>query len=520
MNKFLNVKVGVEFYELLMTKPSFKENSMAVSPAYYFVCRIAELNDFNDGKPVEFYSVTIKDIFKHYSDGKGGYARYLEDLKELEILEFSRFYQATTNKKGRCRKYRITDLGCQLLHSGNMEYLKKLRSESKLERKNNKSISNRKVMSKTYDDPVLNYTHEGLRNISFDLDKAEKMIAQSCWSVAQKRNVSSGLRRFAEKKFSELEYKRGRVYHELVTLKSEARPLLVCKGLPYKAVLDIRCCHPNFFSHYIIITYKSIHYVSQKRPQEHSLEMEHQKWIALFSNKAIDPKDTIRISCGFKNNDLAKRAMNESLNGSGRYKKTYLKWMQREFPMLFEIWQETDVKHTGTNITERYEHPLIQDVELYNLATRLGVEIASEHDGVGVFAREDDAELDAKLKILAAHIEASSMRLFSVPVVVRSKPVFNLADCDLLGEMTSKREQYEKQLNQLKSNEDKLRRRCFSTNRDGATWQEYETAKAKTEDLKLRYKDVLEYWSQKEAGRAEGEALRKKFMSPDENNHW
>jgi len=178
----------------------------------------------------------------------------------------------------------------------------------------------------------------------------------------------------------------------------------------------------------------------------------------LFSDPAIEPKETIRKECKFKDTDHAKRAMNESLNGSGRYKKTYLHWFQREFPTLYELWQKTDVKHTGKNIAEKFERPLIQDKELCDLADRLGIKVISEHDGVGVFAADDDIGLDGKLKRLAAHIEANSIRLFGVPVVVKSKPVFDLLDGDLRAGMQHKRRQYEKDLNRLKPNVDRFPR--------------------------------------------------------------
>src|SRR6266536_2506761 len=44
VQKFLKLKVGVEFYDALMSRPSFQGNWKAVSPAFYLVSRIAELN--------------------------------------------------------------------------------------------------------------------------------------------------------------------------------------------------------------------------------------------------------------------------------------------------------------------------------------------------------------------------------------------------------------------------------------------------------------------------------------------
>src|ERR1035437_9232157 len=467
-NKFLNIKVGVEFYKKLMTQPSFQKNWKAISPAYYFVRRIADLNDMKDGEPAEFYSGTIADIFQPYT--KGRYVEYLTALESLQILENNHASDYPANPHGKlkagesgyCHEYRVTDLGCQLLHSGNMEYLKKLKSEPELKRANQKSISNRKVMHKTYDDPVLDYTYDGLKNISFDQDKAEQMISKSCWSDAQKRNVSNGLRSFEEKDFSELKFnlEDGRVYHELIQLKSDARVLLKYKHMPYRAFVDIRCCHPTFFSPYIITHPSTLHYIADNQDKAVVLEQEHLKWIQLFCNPVIDPKEEIRKVCRFKDTAHAKRAMNESLNGSKVFLKTFLKWLQREFPMLYVLWQKTDVKHTGNGISKKFEHPLIQNKNLCDLADTLGIKIQSEHDGFGVFACEDDAELENKLKCLAAHIQSCSVKLFGVSVVVKFKIVPDWSNFDLLAEMTHKRGELEKEYAKLKPRWDRLRRKC------------------------------------------------------------
>jgi len=57
--KFLNLKVGVEFYETLMSRPAFQKNWKAVSPSFYLVNRIAKLSEMEHGEAVEFWSGTI-----------------------------------------------------------------------------------------------------------------------------------------------------------------------------------------------------------------------------------------------------------------------------------------------------------------------------------------------------------------------------------------------------------------------------------------------------------------------------
>ena len=62
---------------------------------------------------------------------------------------------------------------------------------------------------------------------------------------------------------------------------------------------------------------------------------------------------------------------------------------------------------------------LMQDMELYELARRLGLHLTYEYDGCGVMCREDDTEVLAKIQQLIAHVQAKSERLWGIrPVVV------------------------------------------------------------------------------------------------------
>jgi len=295
--------------------------------------------------------------------------------------------------------------------------------------------------------------------------------------------------------------------------------LLNYKAMPYKAILDIRCCHPLFFSYYIINHPYTLHYVTQNREASLTLEQEHRRWIELFCDPVNDPKEVVRKRCKFKDTAHAKRAMNESLNGSKRF-PAYLRWLGKEFPTLSLLWKKTDVKHTGPKIAAKYEFPLIQDRKLYELADTFGIKIMSEHDGLGVFASADDTELNKKLESLSEHIQSCSMKLFGIPAVVRTKPVYDFLDGDLHAEMAFKMSQYEKELDRLKPVADRLRRNYFSGVREPNTWKEYEAAQAKVNDLKLRYNEVLAYWAERNEKESRAEAFRKRIMEPGEDNLW
>lgn len=496
--KFLNVKVGVEFYNALITRPSFQNNQNAVSPCFYLVKRITELNARNHGDPVEFYSGTIADIFRPYTNGR--YAEFVSDLESLGILLIDHHYKPSDNKSGECQKYFVTDYGCQLIHSSNMEYLKKLKTDPQVRRNNQKSISKRKVMKKSYEHPVLDYIYDGLKNMSYDYDSAEHAIEKSVWSNAQKANVSGTLNRFGQKKFDDLEIgdKDGRVHHEEVRLKSDGRILLNYKGLPYRAVLDIRCCHPTFLSSLFHSPPYTLHYVTDKGDISSELAREHEKWIALFCNPDVDPKQVIKKSCGFPDVETAKAAMNQSLNGSTLYPE-FLTWMKTEFPLIYKLWRKSNVKDTTNAIGRIFERELMLHEELYRRAEALGgIKIMPEHDGLGVFAREDDSELSSKLESIKNYLQSYSIKKFGVPIVIKSKMAVNWANADLLMEMQHKRKELDKDYAKLKPRVTRLQRKYFATKKDRTTGKLYGAALDKEHDLLQRNKDVLDYWVERE----------------------
>lgn len=502
MQKFLNVKVGVEFYDALMSRPSFQGNWKAVSPAFYLVNRIAELNASMNGEAVEFYSGTIADIFQPYTGG--GYGRFVEDL-EPDILQIDRNCDYAgkpgsslkAGEAGSCYKYKVTDYGCRLVHSANVAYLKALKGNPVVRRQNQKSISKRKVMFETYGDAVLDYVHDGLKHLSFDLDAAERAFAKSTWSDSQKAHVSRMLRSIETKKFEQLEFKAsdGRIHHEEVRLKSDARFLLFYKGMPYRAALDIRCCHPTFFSCYLLSLPLSLHYLTDKGDKS-VLAREHEDWVRLFCDPDIDPKEVVRLECGFPDIETAKMALNQSLNGSKRFPK-YLAWLKKRFPTLFEIWQMTDIKDTGNAIARTYEHGLILEQGLHDRASTLEMKVLPEHDGIGVFAKDVGTDLESKLDSLASYIQSVSVRRFGVRVVIKTKLAFDWTSADLLLEMQHKRGELDKEYSKLKPVVNRLQKKFFASGCDHDR-KAYEDARKREHQLLLRYRDVIDYWQQRD----------------------
>lgn len=515
--KFLNVRVGVEFYAALMTQPCFQHCWKAISPSFYFIQWLASLNANNKGDAVEIYSGTIADIFKPYT--KGAYAVYLSAMERLGILKNDHDFDYPGKKdgnlkaqdRGKCQKYLATEYGSALIHSANLEYLKKLRNDPLVRRNNRKSISKRKVMSKSYNNPVLDYIYDGLINIKYNAKDAELMYEKALWSNTQKASVSNILWRIEKKCFAEVKIGDGidgRVHHELVQLKSDARFLLEYKGIPYKATLDIRCCHPTFLSTLILSKYNnlsdttilhtpntptSLHLLLDKGDIYPNLVAEHNKWITFFCEPHQDPKDKITKICRFEDPDIAKMAMNESLNGSTVYPK-YLRWMKKEFPLLYGLWQETDIKKTGVAISAQYERRLILREDLFLYATALGIEkVMPEHDGLGIFSNDDYEVLCKKLHLLAQYIKAASVKEFGVPVVLKIKPVFNWGNTDLPGEMTHKHAQVSKEFLELEHQILSCRKKYYANSKDRRIGERLGELYDRQYALLRRYKPVIDY---------------------------
>jgi hypothetical protein len=465
MNKFLNVKIGVEFYNTVKNHPVFISNWKAISPAFYFLQRISQLNEQNNEK-VTFSSTLIMNIFKPYTEGE--YRKYITALVDMGLLTIDDWYRVgTNNTTGECKKYFVTELGQHLLLLDNYGYLKSLHNDKKTRRRNQKSISQRGTMQKTYSDYVLNYIHDGLKNFEYDLKTADELLSKSDWSDETKNSVVRSLTNFTEKNFSELKYNKsdGRVYNEFVGMKSDLRQAFSYKKMIRCAVIDIRACHPTFFSSYILYltetsnilssntsnilsklpSTESLHIVTEKADKfskmrkfslyldkvSDKLEMgdayvlmcilrqEHEKWIRLFCDTLIDPRDIISRECGY-DREQCKDALNKTLNGHQSY-KVILQWLESNFPVMMSILSLSDKKQTEPMIGTLYESKIMLDPALYKYTEEMSIKLAYEYDGVSVFALESDNKLPEKLKFVVNYIQHLSEQLCGYKIVVSIK---------------------------------------------------------------------------------------------------
>lgn len=268
-------------------------------------------------------------------------------------------------------------------------------------------------MKKTYKDYVLNYIHDGLINFKYDYQKAVSLVTESNWSSTTKVTAEQSLICFGQKKFVDLHKndEDGRVFNEFVAMKSDLRKIFTYKNLINQATIDIRACHATFFSSYIL----SLNLTNPKLLQEHN------KWINLFTNPNIDPRDVIAQECGYQKTEC-KKALNETMNGHKSW-KIMQRWIEFNFPEIYALWSLTDKKQTGPNISKNFESILMLDQQLYKIAETMDMKFAYEYDGLSVFSFLNDGNLVSKLNYISNYLTSLAIKNFGVPIVIKVKMI-------------------------------------------------------------------------------------------------
>ena len=172
--KVVNPEIGIELYNLLISHQLFTDNIKAIAAAYNLLKQMAYKQHKENDCWFKHYSKAIEQHFRNYTNGN--YCQFLKALKELQLIDYDENgfkYFKDKSKKGDCRQYLLSSNCLRLLKESNREWLKKLNTDKIIMRKTQKSISQRKVYSKKYNEPIFDYIHDGLINISYDYIDAE-----------------------------------------------------------------------------------------------------------------------------------------------------------------------------------------------------------------------------------------------------------------------------------------------------------------------------------------------------------
>ena len=439
---FWNVKISEEFYNLLMSSDVYKNNFKAIGPAYSILTKISGRN--SESKPQDngyssMSSVLIQDLFRsHIEDGK--YLPYLKGLKDLQLLERDDNYSVLNEKS---YYYRTTDLCNKVLNKSLKYYLKELQFNQKLK----KYIKDKQIRHKriNYSDYLRNYLQDLMDNIDFNNEIIDEELDKFEGMDATQNHICKALINIAEHNDKPFEQNitDSRIWNEIVGMKSSMRRGLLYKNLNYNYTIDIRSCHPLFFGRYNLINYISNHLsllssfssivmlnvrpIHQKSNDliYYNIFDEYLKWTKFFTD-IVDPRIIISNDIGWGNSKKSikrcKQALNETINGSRKYKKV-CRWIEEEYPLLYKVWMETDIKETGPNISKMFETVIMKDEALYRLADSLMVKLSYEYDGVGVFSLNSDPDIINKLNIISNWITNKSIELFDIPVVVTIKNI-------------------------------------------------------------------------------------------------
>ena len=447
------MKVSRNFFDLLITHPVFAAEPKAINTAQYWLTAIDAGMERNDDKPVTWDYKDIADRFRPYSQS---YTKFRNALRKLELIDFTT-YRPPPNYgiPGECRKYTITPLGRKLVLEGNHQWLYKLLKDPSTWRRNQVAISKRKVRDRVYAEPEKQIVNAFTTAVTFDRDAVWSRLEQDkVEAPGTYRSAVHHVSAIVEKKFSDLEIKDGRIYNNFVNLPREYKPLARFKGKPYVAILDIRACHPTFLGEFLrdyflssIAEYdgrttdthptpKDLEVAAKLKREVNLLALlvEHGRWTYIFTHPTIDPRATIMKEAGLSI-DLSdmKECLNTWLNGGKEYTRrtdgqknrtdmrALERWFRRFFPEMVKVWATMPRERTGCCISEYYEGVLMLDPALYSYADGLGLTLAYEYDGVGVFAEPDDPELPTKLEKVKAFIQRQSVEKFKMPVVVKGE---------------------------------------------------------------------------------------------------
>jgi len=456
---FTNIKISIILNNLLSQEPLFQgENRCKViSSCEYFMQKVFK---FSQRRPDGWARIHSRACYNDFRKYKIKYTAVFEILERHGIM-FPRKIGYLDMKTGEriISRFRLTDFGVNLLFDPNKEYIRKQNNDPKEDKRIRNRKSKQKSRIKGLEDQVISKT---LRNI-LDL-RIDELTFDNYWkdnrqyfSPEQIDTIEFYKDSIKNGQFKKLRrcIKDGRIHHPWVCMPSLLRPFFSLRGKKYLRILDLRSAHPTFWAKYIceisrlpeylslnedikdtlntkykeytnILTNNSISYSSYPTPPvtQHYVSQnvtdlieEYIKWTAFWTTPEIDPKQQIisdlDVNC---TRDEIKHLINASINDSPN---KVFRWIRANYPSLFKIWNKTDLRKTGNNISRFYETKLMLDPELILLAESMGLEVLTEHDGLGLFGDEGDPDLDTKVGNLRDWIQEKSVALFGLRVQVK-----------------------------------------------------------------------------------------------------
>jgi hypothetical protein len=239
------VKVGKDFFNLLISHPVFRREPKAINMAQFWLCEIDAAMSRNNDQPVTWFHKDIQNRFQQYSQT---HTEFRNALRDLELITFTPYRPpANESVQGECRKFTVTPLGRKLLADGNYQWLHKLLNDPDVRRRNQVAISRRKPTRRVYTDPMKSIIDEFNHAVKFERDGLLNELKKDKVECKERFDyVLHILLDIETRWFEELTVKHGRIYHSFIALPEEYRRFALFDGKPYVATLDIRACWPTF----------------------------------------------------------------------------------------------------------------------------------------------------------------------------------------------------------------------------------------------------------------------------------
>lgn len=453
--KITHIKVGVEFDALLSTHALFQgKGYKAISGCHHFLLTLFEKSVCLKSKTVEFHSKGIQSIFQDYGVS---YTACVKALESLGLLVVNRCAYFDKGNPGNCRQnqYGITDFCKTLLTSDAKCYLRELHGQTKEGKKarHNRSRTKKRAITSHSSDAAIDFNTKALWALEYDQSRVDNILASNAFSKDQAFSIHNSLIKFKLGHIKTLKRAAadGRIHHLWVQMKSEVRPAFSMNGKPYRYVIDIRTCHPTFFSTFICAIWERVcsqniedaengkkcniltnlitldhlnelnilpsNFVHYFTISGDTLETEHARWMEFWTDENVNPRTSIATDLGI-DCDRVKKLINSAMNGS---KNRVYSWIESNYPTLFFLWNQSNLKKTGPFLSRLFETPLILDGDLYKLSESIGLSIISEHDGLGVFCDETDEVCRQRMDVLIKHIQKKSRQKFGFSVVLKVK---------------------------------------------------------------------------------------------------
>jgi hypothetical protein len=419
--------VSRRFLEKLLSCPFFFKEQELIAPCWRLVSKIYNKSVYEwADKPVEIYSRTIQDLFRGYNVP---YTVVLRVLVDMGVIEINRSYLPNEY----CKEYGISDEVRQfvaqdtadfvnMLHS-NIDFYRRIRERKRKRLSRLKSTGDIVVDTNLYNIGHLDYQQEDYEKVLESI-KDDRLLTPNQRLYAPE-NVTVSIKRLVTGDYTVIRHEAdGRMHNVYNQMHAKMRNFLwisEVQPVPTQRFLrlrnryniDYRAMHPTFLATYLypIVVENVRHFVM-------TLGNEVERWNALWTAEQ-DPRELLASKWG-KTKQWVKRALLVDLNEPRNYSTPFKDWMSNEFPVLFRTWRSTEVNQTGCNLSKYYESELLRTADFYEFAATLeDIRILCCHDGVSVFAREDDQQARSKAERLRDFLVNMTWRKFGISPVIK-----------------------------------------------------------------------------------------------------